>query len=262
LLAAGSIEFGLGSNSFIPLNMAAAGVPARAVMASFQKDPQVLIAHPDQGVDSLGDMVGRPIFLADASIGAFWVWLKARHEFSDDQIRKYTFNNAPFIANPDAIQQGYVTSEPYTIERQAGWAPKVFLLADYGYPSYGAMILAADAVIEAEPGVVQDFVDASIEGWISYLNGDPAGADALIMADNPDMTEDVLAQAREKLVSYGIVESGDAFGAGIGVMTHARWAKFFAVMAANGVYERTLPIEDAYTLQFVGGGPEEAPLEE
>ena len=145
LLAAGAIDFGLGSNSFIALNMAEAGVPATAVMASFQKDPQVLIAHPDQGVDSLGDMAGRPIFLADASIGAFWVWLKARYGFEDSQIRKYTFNNAPFLANPQSIQQGYITSEPYTIEKQAGFAPKVFLLADYGYPSYGAMIFAADA---------------------------------------------------------------------------------------------------------------------
>ena len=45
LLGAGAIDFGMGSNSFIPLNMVRAGVPAKAVMAAFQKDPQVLITQ-------------------------------------------------------------------------------------------------------------------------------------------------------------------------------------------------------------------------
>jgi len=256
LLAAGAVEFALGPNSFLPLNMAEAGVPATAVMASFQKDPQVLIAHPNQGIDTIADMAGRPVFLADASIGAFWVWLKARYGFEDSQIRKYTFNNAPFLANPEAIQQGYLTSEPYTIAQEAGFQPKVFLLADFGYPSYGAMILASDALIASDPATVQSFVDASIEGWVSYLHGDPAPGDGLILQDNPDMTPEILAQAREKLIENGIVESGDAFDSGVGIMTHARWAKFFAVMASNGVYDRTLPIEEAYTLQFVGGAEE------
>ncbi|MEM9751196.1 MAG: ABC transporter substrate-binding protein [Pseudomonadota bacterium] len=258
LMAAKAIDFGLGSNSFIALNMADAGLPARAVMASFQKDPQVLIAHPDQGVNDIVDMADRPIFLADASIGAFWVWLKARYGFTDAQVRKYTFNNAPFLANPQSIQQGYITSEPFTIEREAGFKPKVFLLADYGYPSYGAMILAHNDMIAEDPQVVQDFVDASIEGWLSYLQSDPSAGDALIMGANPEMTEERLAEARNAIIENGIVESGDALEGGVGVMTHSRWAKFFATMASNGVYERTLPLEEAYTLQFVGGGPSES----
>ena len=106
LLGAGAIEFGMGSNSFIPLNIVKAGVPAKAVMAAFQKDPQVLITHPRDDIGTLEDMVGKPIMIADATINAFWVWLRAEYGFSDRQIRKYTFNLAPFLVDKQAIQQG------------------------------------------------------------------------------------------------------------------------------------------------------------
>ena len=132
LLAAGAAEFGVGSDAFIVMNLAAEKVPVKAVMAVFQKDPQVLMAHPDAGIRSLADMKGHPILLADASVGGFWVWLKAKYGFTDAQVRKYTFSSAPFLADKRAVQQGYVTSEPYTIEKESGLKPEVFLLADEG----------------------------------------------------------------------------------------------------------------------------------
>ena len=142
----------MGSNSFIPLNMVRAGVPAKAVMAAFQKDPQVLITHPRADITTLADIKGKPVMIADASINAFWVWLRAKYDFSDRQIRKYTFNLAPFLVNPKAVQQGYVTSEPYTISTRGGFEPQVFLLSDFGYPSYAAMVLAQNRLIEDRAG--------------------------------------------------------------------------------------------------------------
>lgn len=254
LLAVGSVDFGMGSNSFIPLNIVAANAGAKAVMASFQKDPQVLITHPRSDVTSLEDMRGMPIMVSDATISAFWVWLRSRFGFSDDQIRKYTFNLAPFLVDENAIQQGYLSSEPYSIEKEAGFKPQVFLLADHGYPGYATFILANNAMIDAEPEIVQAFVNASIKGWVSYLYGDPSPANALIMADNPEMSEDVIAQAIVKLNDYGIAFSGDAETLGIGAMTEERWKIFFDVMSANGVYESDLNWRDAYTLDFVNEG--------
>src|SRR5436305_2782234 len=141
MLAGGAADFGIGSNGFIPLNIVREGAPIKAVMAIFQKDPQVLIAHPRPDVKRLADMKGKPVMIADASIVAFWPWLKAKYGFSDSQIRKYTFNLAPFLVNKDAIQEGYLTSEPYTIDREGHFKPQVFLLADNGYPGYANMVL-------------------------------------------------------------------------------------------------------------------------
>lgn len=246
LLASGAVEMGMGSNSFIVLNLAQEKVPVKAVAAFMQKDPQVLMAHPDTGVKSIADMKGRPILLADASVTAFWVWLKSKYGFTDDMVRKYTFNNGPFLADRRAIQQGYLSSEPYTLEKEAGLKPAVFLLADEGYPGYAAMALAPDSLIEANPKAVQAFVQATAAGWNSYLNGDASPGDALILKDNPEMTQDVLDQAREKLRAHQIA------GDGSGKMTDERWAEFFAVASEQGVYPKNLDYKAAYTLQFVG----------
>jgi len=247
LLASGAVDLGMGSNSFIVMNLAQEKVPVKAVAAFMQKDPQVLIAHPDAGIKTIADMKGHPILLADASVTAFWVWLKAKYGFTDDQVRKYTFNNGPFIADKTAVQQGYLSSEPYTIEQQAHFKPAVFLLADEGFPGYAAMVLAPDSLIARNPAAIRAFNEASAAGWKSYLYGDPRPADALIMKDNPEITEPVLAQARDKMRQYAIVAPD-----GSGAMTDARWAEFFKVASAQGVYPKDMDYHAAYTLEFAG----------
>ena len=254
LLGASAIDFGMGSNSFIPLNMVRAGVPAKAVMAAFQKDPQVLITHPRADITTLADIKGKPVMIADASINAFWVWLRAKYDFSDRQIRKYTFNLAPFLVNPKAVQQGYVTSEPYTISTRGGFEPQVFLLSDFGYPSYAAMVLAQNRLIEDRPELVQAFVNASIEGWRSYIYGDPSPGNKLILAANPDMRQDIIDQAIEQLRQRGMLASPDTEKHGLGAMSEARWQSFFKTMSENGVYPLTLDWQNAFTTDFTNAG--------
>jgi NitT/TauT family transport system substrate-binding protein len=253
LLAAGAVDMGMGSNSFIVMNLAQEQAPVKAVAAFMQKDPQVLIAHPDQGLTRLADMKGRPILLSDASVTTFWPWLKAKYGFTDDQVRKYTHNNATFLADPRAIQEGYLTSEPYTLQKEGHIKPKVFLLADAGYPGYAAMVLATDSLIAKNPAAVKAFVEASAAGWRAYLYGDPKPADALIRKDNPEMTEDVLEQARAGMRDAGLIDGGQAKTDGIGVMTDQDWADAFEVATTEGVYPKTMDYKRGYTLAFVGG---------
>lgn len=254
LLAAGSAEMGIGSNSFLVLQMAQQGVPLKAVAAMMQKDPQVIMTHPGQGVNTIGDLKGRPIFLAAASRDSFWPWMKAKYGFTDDQFRSYA-SSAPFIKEPRSAQQGYVFSEPYTVEKVAGFKPQVFLLADEGYPSYAGMILAPDSFIAGHPQQVKAFVEATAAGWASYLNGNPAPGDALIMKDNPDQTADVLEHARAMMRQYGIVEPKGSSGP-IGTMSDAKWAYAAKVATDLKLAPITLNPKRAYTLQFI---PQAAP---
>ena len=252
LMAAGAVDMAIGSNSFFALNLVKAGAPVVAVMASYQKDPEVLILHPDDPADAIADLKGRPIMISDASIDTMWAWLKAKYGFDDKQIRKYSGNPAPFIVDKSAVQQGYVTSEPLVIQREAKFKPKLFLLADSGYLTYGSLVLAQRAWVDQKPDIVRAFVDASVEGWQDYLDGDSAPGDALIKQGNPDMTDDILAYARSKMKEYGIVDSGDTKTLGIGAMTDARWSNFFKLVAAEGLYPADLDYRKAYTLDFIG----------
>ncbi len=251
LIASNSVEFGIGSNSFIPLNMVANKIPGKAVMAIFQKDPQIIMTHPDSDIRNLKDMRDLPIMISDASIGAFWLWLKSKYDFNDNQIRKKTFSLAPFLSNKSSIQQGYLTSEPFLVEREAGFTPKVFLLADYGYPSYGAMVLASSNVLKNNPEIVKAFVDASIEGWRQYIYDDPSLGNELIMLENNEMKEDILLQAIKKIRNYELVSNEISKGLDIGLMTDIKWESFFKTMSINGVYEKDLEWRESFTLDFI-----------
>jgi NitT/TauT family transport system substrate-binding protein len=250
LLAAGVLDFNIASNSFLPLNFANQNIPMVAVAAMFQKDPSVLIAHPGQGNDNFPALKGKPIMISsDTRVGS-WLFLKQKFGYTDDQIRPYNFSVAPFLADPTAIQQGYLTSEPFTIEG-TGVKPVVLLLADAGYQSYGSLIQTSQKLASEKPQLVQRFVNASIEGWYSYLNGDPTPANTLIKKDNPDMTDALIAYGMAKLKQYGIVDSGDAKVNGIGAMNGVRWYEFFKTMAKAGLYPKTVDFNKAFTLKFV-----------
>jgi NitT/TauT family transport system substrate-binding protein len=250
LLAAGVLDFNIASNSFVSLNFVRENIPMVAVAAIFQKDPSVLIAHPGEGEDSLAALKGKPIMIGSDTRVTSWQFLKQKFGYTDDQIRPYTFSVAPFLADPKAIQQGYLTSEPFTIEKE-GVQPVVLLLADAGYSGYGGLIETSAKLATEKPDLVQRFVDASIEGWYSYLHGDPAPGNALIKQDNPEMTDALLAYGIGKMKEYGVVDGGDAKASGNGAMTEARWRDFFDTMVKAGLYPADTEFEKAFTLRFV-----------
>lgn len=253
LLAAGSIDGAMGSSGFFTLNLIDVGAPVVTVAAMFQKDPTILMSHPRSDVTSLADMKGKPIHIGDPSVNTMWRWLASRYGYSDSQIRKYSFNIAPFLVDKSAIQQGYVTSEPFTAEK-AGVKPQVFLLADNGFASYSAMIMVRKDMLAKREPVVKAFVEASIEGWYHFLTRDPAAAYALIKKQNPDIDDATLANARQKIIEYGLVTGGDAATQGVGYMSAERWQVFTKEMKDLGIYPQNLDWRQGVDLRFVDKG--------
>jgi NitT/TauT family transport system substrate-binding protein len=255
MLAAGAIDLRMGSNTGGALNYVKEGVPAVVVAAMFQKEPSILMAHPGVGNDSLAALKGKPIAISRATIDTWWRFLVVKFGYTDDQLRPYNFNNGPFLVDKNLVQQGYVTSEPFAIEKEGKFKPVIFLLADDGgYSSYSTTIETTTKLVTEKPDLVQRFVNASIEGWYSYLYGDPAPANALIVKDNPEMTAEQIAFSIAKIKEYGIVDSGDSLKLGIGAMTDARWQSFFTTASSVGLYDKSLDYKKAYTLQFVNKG--------
>lgn len=247
-LLAGRLDLDLASNSFLALNLVQQQIPFRAVAAFFQKDPSVLIAHPGQGHDNFESLKGVPVMVAADTRAGWWNFLRVRFGYSDSQIRPYDFSLAPFLADPKAVQEGYISSEPFLIRSQTGETPVVLMLADAGFSGYGSLLIASDDMIARKPDVIARFIAASREGWASYLNGDPRPGDALIRHENPEMTEALLAYARGVLKARGIVIPPQG---NIGTMSDARWANFFATMQKAGLYPASLDYHAAYTLHFV-----------
>jgi len=251
LLPVGKLDFYMSANSLQSFDAVAQNIPTLAVAAMFQKDPQVLMAHPDQGIDKFEDLKQLTLFVSKEGLASYFQWLKADFGFSEAKVKPYTSNPQPFLADRRSAMQGYVTSEPYAIEKQAGFKPKIFLLADQGFDSYSTLIETRRGLVANKPDLVQRFVDASIIGWTRYLYGDNAAANALIKRQNPEMTDELLNYSITKMKEYGIVDSGDAASLGIGAMTAARMNSFFSKMVRAGVVKPSIDVGKAYTLQFV-----------
>ena len=255
LMTVGKLDFYMGGSMIQAFSAVEKDIPTVVVAAHFQKDPQVLLSHPGEGLDTFHDLKkSNDILLSKDGFATFYQWMKAEFGFRDEQVKPYGFNPAPFIANKRAVQQGYVTSEPLTIEKAGGFRPNVFLLADHGFSTYSTTIETRREMVEKNPDLVQRFVDASTIGWYNYLYGDNAKANALIKRDNPEMTDELLSYAVARMKEHGIVDSGDTAALGIGAMTDARMKDFFDKMVKAGLFKPELDYRKAYTLQFVNKG--------
>ena len=253
-LLAGKIEFYMSANSLHAFDAVAQNVPTLVVASMFQKDPQVLLAHPGQGIEKFDDLKKLTLLVSKEGLVSYFQWMKQEFGFREQQVKPYTFNPQPFLANKKSAMQGYVTSEPFAVEKQGGFKPKIFLLADQGFGSYSTLIETRRDLIDKKPDLVQRFVNASIVGWYNYIYGDNSAANARIKRDNPEMGDELIAYSIAKMKEFGIVDSGDSLKLGIGAMTDARMKSFFDKMVAAGVVKRNVDYKKSYSLQFVNKG--------
>jgi NitT/TauT family transport system substrate-binding protein len=254
LLVTGKIDFYMGGNFIQAFTAVEQHVPTLVVAAIFQKDPQIFMSHPGVGLDKWEDLKTATAFVGKEGLASFYQWMRSEYGFSEEKVKPYTFNAAPFITDPRSIQQGYLTSEPFEVEHQGGFKPNIFLLADYGFNTYATTIESRQETIDGRPDLVQRFVDASLVGWYHYLYGDNTKANAAIKKDNPDMKDEQLAFSIAKMKEYGIVDSGDTVKLGIGVMTDVRIKDFYDKIAKAGVVSPGIDYTKAYTLKFIGHG--------
>ncbi|HWL06231.1 MAG TPA: ABC transporter substrate-binding protein [Xanthobacteraceae bacterium] len=249
-LAVGKLDFIISGNSIATIEAVDQNVPTIAVASVFQKDPQVLLAHPDQGIRTFEDLKKLTLFISSEGMAGFYRWMMKDFGFTEQQVKPYTFNPQPFLADKRSAMQGYVTSEPYAVETVGKISPRIFLLADHGFSSYSTHIETRRELVEKKPDVVQRFVDASIIGWYNYIYGDRSKADALIRKENPEMPQALLDHSVAKMKEYGIVDSGDTLTLGLGALTPERMKDFYDKMVSAGVVKAGLDVGKAYTTRF------------
>ena len=253
LMLAGRIDFHMGGDLLQAFSAAEENIPVVNLAAIFQKHPQVIVAHPGSA-ESWDDLKNLTLLIGDNGYQSYYQWMINAHGFTAEQRKPYTFNPAPFLADKQVGMQGYLSSEPYLVKKEGGFEPNVFLIADAGYSSYATTIETMQQTINERPDQVACFVDGSIKGWYNYLYGDNAVANTMIKEANPEITDDKIAFAIDKLKEWGIVDSGDTETMGIGVITDAKVEDFYNKMVEAGVVKAGIDYSATYTTQFVGKG--------
>lgn len=156
----------------------------------------------------------------------------------------------PFMADRNVVQQGYLTSEPFSIQKAGGKAV-AFMFSDHGFPAYANTVSCLDKTVKERSKAVAAFVRASAEGWKSYL-ADPAPGNALIRKENPNMSDEQLAYSLGKLKEMGIVSGGDAARQCIAVITEARAkASWDFLVSARLIDPAKVEQAKAYNFDFV-----------
>jgi NitT/TauT family transport system substrate-binding protein len=253
MMLAGRLDAFMGGNMLEPFNGLVQNVPLVAIFASFQKEPQILMTHPGVA-KQFTDLKNLTLLVGDGGFQSYYQWMISEFGFTAEQRRPYTFNSAPFIANKNYAQQGYLSSEPFAVEKEGGFKPDIWLLADFGFDTYSTTIEVTRQTYETRKDELKCFVEGTAKGWYNFLYGDNKAAIALIQKDNPDMTDDKIAFSIAKMKEYGIVDSGDSLTMGIGAMTEARMKSFYDRMVKAGVLPANLDISKAYSLEFVNKG--------
>ncbi|MEJ8811981.1 ABC transporter substrate-binding protein [Variovorax ureilyticus] len=254
MLPAGKVDFLMTGNMLMAFDNIKQKVPTVVVAAYFQKDPQAIIAHPGQGFDTFADLAkAKTVLLAKDGQISYWQWMKKAYGMRDEQVRPYNYSLSQFLADKQAVQQAYATSEPLAVEKQAGFKPVVLSLADAGWSTYGMVIETRQDLVKNKADMVRRFVEASNIGYYNYLYGDRNAADEMIKKINPDITDEYIEKSIPILRAH--IDVGDATTKGIGAMSDERMKDFYDKSVSAGLYRPTdFNYRDAYTTQFVNKG--------
>jgi NitT/TauT family transport system substrate-binding protein len=244
LVAAGKADFGLGSSDQI-LEWDSNGLPLVAVAATMQHDPQAIMVHKNSPVRDFKDLDGRTIA---TQTGATWLkYVVARYNLKNVRQIPTTLSIASFLADPDHIQQIFITSEPF-FAKQAGAEIRTFLISSSGYDPYRVQFTSRDFTAR-HPDVVRRFVRASIRGWNAYLqNSEPTNKYLLTL--NPALNPAEEAYTAQALRDGGFVNGGDASGAQTGRMRADRWKVSYQQLSSLGILHGPVDPAAAYLLQF------------
>ena len=244
IVASGKAQFGMGQADEI-LFARQNGIPLVAIAGIFQKNPQAMMFHKGQPIDSFDDLNGRKVYVGSGA--AFWEYIKKQYNLDKVIELKYTGSLVNFIEDETSVTQSYMTSEPYTM-MQEGIEVDYLLNADSGYMPYGNLLFTTEQMIEEHPDVVKAYVEASIKGWYDYKDN-WAEINPFIQESNPDMPLDKLEYSSKAL--QPLVYGFDAETHGVGYMSRERWETLMNQLLDLGLLKEPLDIDKVYTTEFL-----------
>jgi len=245
IVTSGAADFGLGASDQI-LESVSKSLPLVGICATLQHDPQAVMVHQESPVHSFADLEGHTVA---AQTGATWYrYVISKYHLKNVRETPSTHSIANFLADPNYIQQIFITSEPYFVTK-AGGTFRTMLISGAGYDPYRVLFTRRE-FLDQHPDIVAKFVRATIKGWKDYIN-DPGPANELILKLNPSQNPEQMKFTLAALKDGGFVTEADPSGSQVGQMTADRWTATYKQLSELGIIRNPIDSASAYTLKFL-----------
>jgi NitT/TauT family transport system substrate-binding protein len=247
-VALGKVDFSIGRIDDV-LTQIHNGIPLLIVAPQMQHDPQAIMVHESSPVHSLADLDGHAVMVSPATV--FLKLIEQKYHIKLKVI-PLDYSLARFVADPDYVQQTYVTSDPYFLAKQ-GVKIRLILISESGYDPY-RVIYTRREFAQQHPDVVRAFVAASLQGWKSYMaiNTDRTAADHMLAEQNPKMTDQGFIEFCVKTMrDYRFVEGDPSRGEQLGMLDWARLQENIDFMHQAGMIQDIKTPDGAVSLEFL-----------
>lgn len=245
LVTAGSAQFGIAQGMDQLLLAREHGLPVVALMLLYQTSPAAFMYRPALHIKSFADFNGHAVYYNFANV--YWQYLVKRFNLTNVSTHSYTGNLAPFLSNPNAINQCFVTNEPFYVQ-QKGIPVKTIMLASSGYNPGADILFTTETYLKAHPAIVRKMVQATEKGWYYYYNHVPQMDRYLLTLNKllnvPGMTYEAVHQ---KPLMLG----GEVATRGFGYMRPSQWQNIERLMVQYGILSKPVNVNAAYTDQFI-----------
>lgn len=217
-VARGDHEFGI-TNADRIITARAQEANLKAVFAPLANSPRCLLVHAESGITKFEDL--KDVTLMMKRENAWAQYLIKKYPLENVNVVPNTAGLAPFLADKQAVKQGYIISEPFVAKSQ-GAEVNTLLVADTGFNPYTSTLMTRDEYAAEHPEIVRKMVAASLKGWQTYLDS-PEETNANIHSLNEEMGLEILAFGVDAIKQHCIdaTLAPEAFGS----MKPARWTE-------------------------------------
>lgn len=217
MLANKKVEFAIVSADEIILSQDRKSTnKVKALFAVYQTSPYIIMSHAEKNYKSLQEVFQSEGILSVQSGLPFYPYLVKKFGKPKVKVVPYLGGIGSFLKDKNFSQQGFLTTEPTSAEK-AGAKVKNFLIADEGFNPYLVVLATTEETLNKKPEIVTKIIQATREGWISYLK-DPTATNKHMANLNKALDLETFnkgAKIQEPLIAVQ--------GTEIGSMTTARW---------------------------------------
>jgi NitT/TauT family transport system substrate-binding protein len=234
----------------------AKGVPIKAVAETDSAPQVVLVGWKKDGITGVASLKGKQIgiysddtFIMDTMLKNMGVSLSSIHVFYEG------YNVDGFIANKYPVAEAYLTSDWESI-LDSGIKPSQLTIwkpASYGADIIHGSIIATDSFIQAHPGALRKFVQATLRGW-AYAYAHPYEAVTIVLKAAGSSGGTRQYQTEGLAAMKSLQWPGGSEPAHWGAIPLSVYEKDAQIVQANGVVSKHIDVADTVDTGIMGDG--------